>query len=135
MQIQTSDLLPTLYDRIVENFTRIKLTQAQQSAILITLITSLRQSAMAYSKDYIDVSSREKLFDLNLLTADRFTSRWLSRDELPEPISKGASLDRHLTSIGLLLIEARVDISLEAAQTLFVEGFNIYDHNGIGSHH
>jgi hypothetical protein len=65
---------------------------------------------------------------LTLPTADRFCSRWLSREELLERISKGSGFDHRLASVSLILIEARVDIYLESQGTIFVDGLgNIHD--------
>jgi hypothetical protein len=122
MAVEThiSDLLPPIYDMLVQKYTSKVLLAPERESILHSLINSIQWTVLRQVREEKEKEGAPDYID-ELRTSDRFTSKWMSRLEVVDRIEYSSGLGRPLAQLALLLIEMRVDLALVAGDGLSIE--------------
>src|SRR5437868_1067675 len=99
MRIRAADLLPTTYDQIIAEFTHRRLLASEREALVRAIINTTRWSAEAYGRE--KSASTDSILGYQnstdtadeLLTADRFCSKWATRNQIIALMQQASGLD------------------------------------------
>lgn len=118
------DLLPSLFDSMVLQFTQRALLSVERNAILTALVNGLGEAVMRRVRD-AEAAARDAgppgSKDITRIeTFDRFSDEWMSRLEIVESIACSSGLDRSLSELALFLMECRLDSMLSIENSTVV---------------
>ncbi len=113
LEIHPSDLLPEVFDWHVKRYRRTDLLDVERTFVYEALLNSLRWTVLRRAADEASVSVSFSFQELR--TTDRFAARWMARREIVDRIQHSSGLARSLANVALLLIEARVDLTLASS--------------------
>jgi hypothetical protein len=125
--IPAADLLPWILDDISTGLRERVLSQTQRAGILQALSICVRFANLGYhqtSNASFGVGNSQKHEEM--ITHDRFCSKWSSRELIVEQIQELARLNRRIARLSLVLMEISLDQMLCTWGTVDVEGVGIF---------
>jgi 3',5'-cyclic AMP phosphodiesterase CpdA len=113
------DLLPTIFDKIVEHLSHDSFTFEQRIDLVARLLSYISRSAANNARGQDRPNKDAEL--PALITSDRLSGGGLSRDRLVDHIRHDVRIGSDLIEIALLLIEAQIDLSLATGKEFKVD--------------
>ena len=103
-----TDLLPFVFDSVVLHATGRRALPIEREAVLNALVNSVGESVMRG----VRASASSDIQVVEITTIDHFSDEWMSRAEIMAMIERSSGLSQELSELALLLIEARLDLSV-----------------------
>jgi hypothetical protein len=120
-----TDLLPFVFDSVVSHATGRSVLPIEREAVLNALVNSVGESVMRR----VRASASSDIQVVEITTVDHFSDEWMSRAEIMAMIGRSSGLSLELSELALLLIEARLDLSVfdDGADIQEIGTFNLID--------